>query len=180
MPENWSFLVFHFFEVTCAFGKIWVAYLLAQLKKMWDAFIMVSPMISDKLFSWFLGGASRVSSSQAVIAPWGVVFGRKTKLKWTYHSRKFQRGSLHYLLCEKSWSCKPLSDIFRTSLPRFSAICILIVQNAIHTWASSKSPGEGVQFFSAGEARGSLQNFLEFHRIIQINKNIEKIGHLLL
>ena len=93
---------------------------------------MVSPMISDKLFSWFLGGASRVSSSQAVIAPWGVVFGRKTKLKWTYHRRKFQRGSKRYLLCGKSWSCKPLSDIFfRTSHPRFSAICILIVQNAI-------------------------------------------------
>ena len=49
-----------------------------------------------------------------------------------------------------------------------------------HTWASSKSPGEGVQFFSAGGAdfsgRGgtgvSLQKFsLKFHRVIQINKN---------
>ena len=53
-----------------------------------------------------------------------------------------------------------------------------------HTWASSKSPGEGVQFFfqqggpdfsKQGGPGGSLQKFsLEFHRVIQINKNIEK------
>ena len=60
-----------------------------------------------------------------------------------------------------------------------------------HTWASSKSPGEGVQFFFSrgglifqnrgGPGGGPLQKFsLEFHRVIQINKKYRKIGHLLL
>ena len=155
MPENWVFSCVPFFEVTCAFGKIWVAYLLAQLKKMWDAFIMVSPMISDKLFSWFLGGASRVSSSQAVIAPWGVVFGRKTKLKWTYHRRKFQRGSKRYLLCGKSWSCKPLWYFLETSLQRFSAICILIVQNAIGIQIMPTKPPKIKVFYFSFEISAS-------------------------
>ena len=59
-----------------------------------------------------------------------------------------------------------------------------------HTWASSKSPGEGVQFFFSrggpdfskqGGPGGSLQKFsLKFHRVIKINKKYTKIGHLLL
>ena len=92
---------------------------------------------------------------------------------------KLRLNSAYFGICLFAWILPPV--LLATSY----------VWVEVHTWASSKSPGEGVQFFfqqggpdfsKHGGARGrSLQKFsLEFHRVIQINKKYRKIGHLLL
>ena len=81
----------------------------------------------------------------------------------TNQSQKFQEFCLQFVL---------IMDPFVVRKPERQ-----IKLSSFHTWASSKSPGEGVQiFFQQGGARGgAFQKLsLEFHRVIQINKNIEK------
>ena len=102
---------------------------------------MVSPMISDKLFSWFLGGASRLIKSGCDCTQGSCFRSKNETKKLTYHRRKFLRGSL-----PTSYRVE-LLIFFRPSLLNFSAICILIVQNAIGIQIMPTKPPEIKVFY---------------------------------